>query len=88
MESIRVLYWEHPGHGWSADGPDRPGWRVFGDSYEDARQLAEDGVRFVLDCEAEDRGEPVPTTYPPIEHYVAAAGGLGTPRGANDQRLR
>jgi predicted RNase H-like HicB family nuclease len=65
MGSIRVLYREHPGHGWSADSPDRPGWRVFGDSYEDARQLAEDGVRFVLDCEAEDRREPAPTTFPP-----------------------
>jgi len=29
-------------------------------------------VRFVLGCEAEDRGEPVPTAYPPIEHYILA----------------
>lgn len=72
MESIRVLHREHPDQGWSADSPDLPGWRVFGDSYEDAHQLAEYGVRFVLDCEAEDRGEPVPATYPPIEHYILA----------------
>jgi|GEM_PF-5586569 len=57
-------------------------------SYEDARQLVEDGVRFVLDCEAEDRGEPTPTTYPPIEHYVLAAGGFALRGGLHDQRLR
>ncbi|MDX6705153.1 MAG: HicB like antitoxin of bacterial toxin-antitoxin system [Solirubrobacteraceae bacterium] len=72
MDRIRVIYQEHPGHGWSAESPDLPGWRVFGDSYKDAHKLAEDGVRFVLHCDAEERGEPTPTTYLAIEHYVPA----------------
>jgi hypothetical protein len=39
---------------------------------KDAHKLAEDGVRFVLNCDAEERGEPTPTTYPAIEQYVPA----------------
>lgn len=72
MDPVRVIYREHAGYGWSAESPDLPGWRIFGDSYEDARQLAEEGVRFALAADAEDRGEPAPTAYPPIEHYVPA----------------
>ncbi len=72
MDPVRVIYREHPGHGWSAESPDLPGWRTFGDSYDDARRLAEERVRFVLACDAEDRGEPPPASHPPIEHYVPA----------------
>lgn len=72
MDPIRVIYHEHSGHGWSADSPDLSGWRVFGDAYADTHRLAEEGVRFVLDCEADERGEPAPATYPAIEHYVPA----------------
>lgn len=72
MDPIRVIYRESPGHGWSAESPDLPGWRVFGDSYEDARRLADEGVRFALDCDAEERGEPASKEYPSVEHYVPA----------------
>ncbi len=72
MDPIRIIYHEHPGHGWSAESPDLAGWRVFGDAYSDTHDLAEEGVRFALDCEAEERGERAPTTYPPIEHFVPA----------------
>ena len=72
MDPVRVIYREHPGHGWSAESPDLPGWRMFGNSYDDARRLAEEGVRFVLASDAEDRGEPSPASYPPVEHYVPA----------------
>jgi hypothetical protein len=72
MDAIRIIYHEHPGHGWSAESPDLPGWRVFGDAYGDTRDLADEGVRFVLDCEAEERGESAPAAYPPIEHFVPA----------------
>jgi hypothetical protein len=72
MDPIHVIYQEHPGHGWSAESPDLPAWRVFGDSHKDAHKLAEGGVRFVLDCDAADRGEAAPTTYPAVEHYVPA----------------
>jgi hypothetical protein len=44
--------------------PDLPGWRVFGESYEDTHQLVETGVRFTLDCNAEDRGESSAADYP------------------------
>jgi hypothetical protein len=40
--------------------------------YEDTRELVETGVRFTLDCNAEDRGESSATDYPPVEHYVPA----------------
>ena len=63
MDPIRVIYQEHAGHGWSAESPDLPGWRVFGDSYKDTHELAEEGVRLALDCDAEDRGAPAPSTY-------------------------
>jgi len=72
MDPIRVIYRESSGHGWSADSPDMPGWRVFGESYEDTRRLAEEGVRFYLDCDAEERGDPAPAAYPLVEHYVPA----------------
>lgn len=71
MDPIRVIYHEAAGHGWSAESPDLPGWRVFGESYEDTHELVETGVRFTLDCNAEDRGESS-ADYPPIEHYVPA----------------
>jgi hypothetical protein len=46
--------------------------RLFGDGYRDTHELAEEGVRFVLDCEAQERGQQAPATYPAIEHFVPA----------------
>jgi predicted RNase H-like HicB family nuclease len=34
---------------WVANSPEVPNWTVVADSYEEAHQLAEEGVRFALD---------------------------------------
>ncbi|HEY1538037.1 MAG TPA: hypothetical protein VGF63_01460 [Solirubrobacteraceae bacterium] len=70
MDPIRVIYHEHPGDGRSAESPALPGRRIFGEAYGDTHDLAEQGVRFVLDCDVEERGAPAAASYPPIEHFV------------------
>jgi hypothetical protein len=61
-----------------------PGWRVFGESYEDTRRLAEEGVRFYLDCDAEERSDPAPAAYP----LVAAIIRQGSDRRAYSRAVR
>jgi predicted RNase H-like HicB family nuclease len=51
MDTIRVIY-EQDEDTWVATSPEVPKWRVVADSYEQARELAEDGVRFALDRDA------------------------------------
>jgi predicted RNase H-like HicB family nuclease len=48
MDSIRVIY-EQDGEAWVASSPDVPDWTAVGSSYDEARHLAEEGVRFALD---------------------------------------
>src|SRR5436309_1000773 len=48
MEIIRVIY-EQDEDTWVASSPEVPGWTVVADSYDEAHQLAEEGVRFALD---------------------------------------
>ncbi len=48
MDRIRVIH-EQDGETWVATSPDVPNWSVVGETYEEARQLSEDGVRFALD---------------------------------------
>lgn len=61
MDPVRIIYHHEP-EGWWAESPDIDGWSAAGDSYEETRRLAEDGVRFVL-----ERGDVT------VEHYVPAA---------------
>jgi len=60
MRTIRVMHYHEPGYSWSFDSPDIPGL-VGGPApeadFEAACRWAEDAVRFVLEGEAEDRGE-------------------------------
>jgi hypothetical protein len=63
MRTIRIAHHHAPGFGWSFDSPDLPG--LFGGPADDADleaalRHAEGAVRFHLQCEAEDRGEPIP----------------------------
>lgn len=72
--TIRVLYHQEP-EGWWAESPDIDGWSVAGESYEDVRQLAEDGVSFALATAAEERGELFDEDQfasVSVEHYVPA----------------
>jgi predicted RNase H-like HicB family nuclease len=48
MERIRVIY-EQDEDTWVATSPEVPDWTVVADSYVQAHQLAEEGVRFALD---------------------------------------
>jgi predicted RNase H-like HicB family nuclease len=49
MQRIRVIYHDETPHGWWAESPDLEGWSAAGDSYEEVRRLAEEGVRFMLE---------------------------------------
>jgi len=57
---VRVLYRQDQDT-WVATSPDVPRWTVVADTYPEAHQLAEDGVRFAL--ERDDLT---------VEHYVPA----------------
>jgi predicted RNase H-like HicB family nuclease len=72
--TVRVLYHHEP-EGWWAESPDVDGWSVAGETYEEVRQMAANGVTFALASAAEDRGE----TYDEeryasvkLEHYIPA----------------
>jgi predicted RNA binding protein YcfA (HicA-like mRNA interferase family)/predicted RNase H-like HicB family nuclease len=58
--TVRVLYRQDEDT-WVASSPDVPRWTVVADTYAEAHQLAEEGVRFAL--EREDLT---------VEHYVPA----------------
>jgi predicted RNase H-like HicB family nuclease len=58
--TVRVLYRQDQDT-WVASSPDVPRWTVVADTYAEAHQLAEDGVRFAL--ERDDLT---------VEHYVPA----------------
>ncbi len=58
--TVRVLYRQDEDT-WVATSPDVPRWIVVADTYADAHQLAEEGVRFAL--ERDDLA---------VEHHVPA----------------
>ena len=72
--TIRILYHQGP-QGWWAESPDIDGWSVAGESYDEVRQLAENGVSFALASAAEERGEAFDEerfAAVIVEHYVPA----------------
>ena len=72
--TVRVLY-HHEADGWWVESPDIDGWTVAGDTYEQVRRLAEDGVTFALASQAEDAGEDFDESRfsdVALEHYVPA----------------
>lgn len=58
MDVIRVIYHHEP-EGWWAESPDVPGWFAGGETYDEIRQLAVEGVEFAL-----ERSDLV------VEHYL------------------
>ena len=72
--TVRVLYHQEP-QGWWAESPEIDGWSVAGETYEEVRQLVEDGVSFALASAAEDGGEAFDEerfASVTVEHYVPA----------------
>jgi len=59
METIRVIY-HHEDGSWWAESPDVERWYAAADTYAEVVALAEEGIPFALEGEAE------------IEHYVPA----------------
>jgi predicted RNase H-like HicB family nuclease len=58
--TVRILYRQDE-ETWVATSPEVPRWTVVADTYAEAHRLAEEGVRFALDCD--DLA---------VEHYVPA----------------
>lgn len=67
MDSIRVIYHHEPPDGWWAESPDLPGYYAAGESYDEVRELVEEGMVE----SAHDHGVALAmgTT---LEHYVPA----------------
>jgi predicted RNase H-like HicB family nuclease len=59
METVRVIH-HHEADGWGAESPDVAGWSAAGDTYAEIVKLAEEGIRFALEHDAD------------LEHYVPA----------------
>ena len=72
--TVRVLYHEEP-QGWWAESPDVDGWSVAGETYEEVRRLADDGISFALASAVEDREDAFDEerfASARAEHYVRA----------------
>lgn len=48
MRMIRVNYHYEP-EGWTAESPDRDSWTAFGETLQEVRELAREGLPLVLD---------------------------------------
>lgn len=48
METVRVIYHHEP-DGWWAESPDVEGWSGAAATFEEMKELAEEGVRFALE---------------------------------------
>lgn len=59
MDTVRVIY-HHEEDGWWAESPDVEGWSAAGQSFDELRALAEEGIPFALDHDVE------------LEHFVPA----------------
>jgi predicted RNase H-like HicB family nuclease len=59
MDVVRIIYHREPGSWW-AESPDVERWYAAGAAYAEVRELAEEGIPFVLGRAAE------------LEHYVPA----------------
>ncbi len=67
MRHVRVIH-RRDLEGWSSESPELA-WYGGADSFDEARALAEEGVRLALVWEAEERGAASPSEVT-IEHYV------------------
>ena len=79
MEPIRVLHYPVEDT-WCSESPDIPRWMAVADTFDEARQLAEEGVRFALERDdvTIEHFWPVPpgasTSAPPAAAHAAAPG--------------
>lgn len=72
MDPVRILHKHWTGFGWSYTSPDVPSMTGGEDSYAESVRQAEAGVRFTLECEAEEQGKPAPDLDGlTFEHYQA-----------------
>jgi hypothetical protein len=72
--TVRILYHREP-QGWWAESADIERWMVAAPTYDDVRQLAEDGAAFALANAAENRGvefEEARFANIELEHFVPA----------------
>jgi predicted RNase H-like HicB family nuclease len=53
MKIVHVIY-EPDEDGWVAFSPDVPRWTTGGDSFDEAKRLAEEGVAFALDIGSDE----------------------------------
>jgi predicted RNase H-like HicB family nuclease len=60
MKRIRVNYYFEP-EGWTAETPDRPQWTAFGETLQEVRELAREGLPLAFG-EAVDLFERFPVT--------------------------
>ena len=56
--TVRVLYHEEP-EGWWAESPDLDGWTAAGETFDEVRELAEEGVHFALEDDEVEHFAPV-----------------------------
>jgi hypothetical protein len=72
--TVRILYHHEP-QGWWAESPDIDRWTMAAPTYDDVRQLAEDGAPFALASAGENRGDEFDEARfanIELEHFVPA----------------
>ncbi len=80
MDPIRILHKHWPGYGWSYTSPDVPGMTGGESTYDESVKQAEIGVRFTLECEAEESGRPAPDLSGlEFDHYRSEAANTTAP---------
>jgi predicted RNase H-like HicB family nuclease len=52
MSEVRIRYHHEP-EGWWADSPDLPGFSAAGETFDEVREMALEGVSFATDAEPE-----------------------------------
>jgi predicted RNase H-like HicB family nuclease len=60
MRRVLVAY-HHESDGWWAESPDVPGWTAAGESFDEVRDLAREGLAFFLEEEVSIEEIGIPT---------------------------
>ena len=86
MATVRVIYHEEP-DGWWAESPDVDGFGAAGESLEEVRRLAADGISFYLEADSVELDERFPTTVVSSRVTGFVAGGSTETRNAAVSRV-